>query len=117
MNRNTTRVKIPEALTLLCRMMDITPRHLLESFARDITLEGVAEASGYKESEIAVSYFIRCTEKHTRHSQQMIQEMFEELVTLREQWPGGSDREKEKRYRVYRKSFLKMWRRKWQQSQ
>lgn len=61
----------------------------------------------------AISYFMNCTERYTRHSQQQIQEMFEELIALRKQWPGDNDREKEKRYRVYRKAFSKMWYKKW----
>jgi len=64
--------------------------------------------SGYEQSKDAKSYFMNCTERYTRRSQQQIQDMFEGLIALLKQWPGDNDREKENRYRIYRKAFLKM---------
>ena len=112
--RHSARIRIPEQLQILCDILDITPKYLLECFAQDVTLEGVAEEKGgYDQCKDAISYFMNCTERYTRHSQQQTQDMFEELIALRKQWPGDNDQEKEKRYRIYRKAFLKMWYKKW----
>jgi hypothetical protein len=107
--RHHARVRIPEQLQLLCDILNITPKYLLECFAQDVTLEDVAEEkAGYEQSKDAISYFMNCTERYTRRSRQQIQDMFEELIALLKQWPGDNDREKEKRYPIYRKAFLKV---------
>jgi hypothetical protein len=64
--RQRARIRIPEQLQLLCDILDITPKYLLECFARDVTLEGVAEEKrGYDQSKDAISYFMNCTERYT----------------------------------------------------
>ena len=108
--KQKTQFQIPEQLEMICDLLETTVQQILQAFINDLSHE--INSSGSDERRMAWEYFMRVGYGMHRYDFDQVEQMFEEVNTLRFQWPGN-DAEKEKEYRKQRKLFLKEWHKQW----
>ena len=109
--KQTITVEVPRQLGMLCELLETTPQQVLQGFLNDLALE-VHGSNGSDERQMASEYFIRVGYGMHRYNFEEVVQMFDELNSLRLQWPGNVE-EKEKQYQQQRKAFLKEWFKEW----
>lgn len=108
-------LRIPAQLRLLCRLLDVPPRRVLQEFIDHVSMDILGH--GGDERRMAMGYFIRCGYGWQRYQPEDIRQMLRELDTLRLEWPGYSlsryDGQLLDRYQAQRRNCLNTWYGKW----
>ena len=109
--KKTIKIRINKQLEMLCELLDTTPEQVLQDFADNLSLDH-RHTSGSDERRMAVEYFMRIGYGMHLFDFDQIENMFNELNTIRcDFYNYGNDWEKEyikQRDKQYRALF-KEW--------
>jgi len=109
--KQTIELEIPQQLTLLCELLEITPQQILQGFVNDLSYE-VHGSNGSDERRMAGEYFLRVGYGMDGYEWEQVEQMLLELDNLRKEWPGNSA-EKEKEYQQTCRKYLDNWFKEW----
>jgi len=102
---------IPEEVLMICRLLDLTPKALVEEFLDDLS-KGYS-VTGESESNHLSEYFLRKDFGEIKFSVENIWLMLVELNAIHGLWPKGANTEFMEFHSQWRSKYLQYWFQKW----